>query len=119
MTGLRWLGDGALYLAIAGALAAGLAASYGRELEANRRPDRSWWVRRLLIMPLLAITATAATVAFELAPSIAAFTAAMLSLGGYDALCRLEAKWRRRVGIAEVIAQPSSEAAGPRANELE
>lgn len=104
----RWLESGGLYLAIAVALAAGLAASYGRELEARRQPDRFWWHRRLLILPMLAIAATAATEVFALSTSTAAFTAAMLSLSGYDTLRVLEAKWREkvagreRVGVGEV-----------------
>jgi hypothetical protein len=94
----RWLESGAIYLVILMALAAGLAASYGRELEAQRQPDRRWWLRRILIMPLLAIAATAATDVFGLSRSFAAFTAAMLSLGGYDAIRFLEARWRDRIG---------------------
>lgn len=97
---MRWLRDIeslTLYLVIAAALLAGLAASYGRELEAGRRPDRRWWLRRLLIMPLLAIAATSATHAFGLSTSLAAFSAAMLSLSGYDALNLIELKWRQRV----------------------
>lgn len=94
---LRWLEAGASYFIIALALGAGLAASYGRELEAQRRPDRGWWIRRLLIMPLLAITATAATDLFRLQASVAAFSAAMLSLGGYDVIRLIEARWRQRM----------------------
>jgi hypothetical protein len=94
MIGITWPEESAQYLAIALALAAGLAASYGRELEASRRPDKGWWVRRLLIMPLLAVAATAGTEFLDLSATTAAFTAAMLSLGGYDALCLLEIKWR-------------------------
>lgn len=93
----RWLEGSALYFVIGLALAAGLAASYGRELEEERRPDLRWWLRRLLILPLLAITATAATEVFDLSTSVAAFSAAMLSLGGYDALRTIEARWKRRV----------------------
>lgn len=93
----RWLEGGPLYFAIAIALAAGLAASYGRELEAKRQPDRHSWMRRILLMPLLAIASTAATDVFVLSPSIAAFTAAMLSLGGYDALRLLESRWKARL----------------------
>lgn len=93
----RWIEQGAIYLVIGIALAAGLAASYGRELEAQRRPDRNWWVRRLLILPLLAIAATAATDLLAMQPSVAAFTAAMLSLGGYDVIRLLEARWRHRM----------------------
>jgi hypothetical protein len=96
----RWVEDGAIYLAVGLALAAGLAASYGRELEASRSPDRKWWARRLLIMPLLAITATAAADFLRLGASVTAFTAAMLSLGGYDALCVLEKKWQRALAGA-------------------
>ena len=109
MTRLAWLGESANYLAILVALAAGLAASYGRELEAGRRPDRGWWLRRLLVMPLLAIAATAATDLLGLRASTAAFTAAMLSLGGYDALCLLETKWRRAV---DAVASRSQRGAG-------
>ena len=92
-----WLDAIGTYLVIAGALAAGLAASYGRELEAGRRHDLHWWLRRLLIMPMLAIVATAATELFGLPASMAAFAAAMLSLGGYDALCMIERRWTRRL----------------------
>jgi len=93
-------------LVIAGALAAGIAASYGRELEANRRPDRQWWVRRLLITPVLVIAATAATELFGLSRSGAAFTAAMLSIGGYDALKLIESRWLRRVGLNDGEPRP-------------
>lgn len=95
----RTLESGAIYLVIAGALAAGLAASYGRELEAQRYPDKRWWLRRLLIVPLLAIAATAATDAFNLSTSLSAFAAAMLSLGGYDAIRFLEARWKARLDV--------------------
>jgi len=79
------------------ALAAGLAAAYGRELQAGRSPERSWWIARLLLLPLLAIGATAASEAFSLSGSTTAFTAAMLSLGGYDCLRLIEAHWRARL----------------------
>lgn len=48
---------GAIYLVIVAALAAELAASYGRELEAQRHPNRRWRLRQLLIIPLLAVAA--------------------------------------------------------------
>jgi hypothetical protein len=96
---LEFLADGATYLVIAAALAAGIAASYGRELEAGRHPRRDWWIRRLLITPLLVIAATAATELFGLSRSGAAFTAAMLSIGGYDVIKLMEARWLRRVGL--------------------
>ncbi len=79
------------------ALGAGLAAAYGRELQAGRMPERSWWIARFLLLPLLAIGATAASEAFDLAGSTTAFTAAMLSLGGYDCLRLIEAHWRARL----------------------
>ena len=101
MNGLDFLAAGATYFVIAAALAAGIAASYGRELEARRRPDRQWWIRRLLITPLLVITATAATELFGLSRSGAAFTAAMLSIGGYDVIKLVESRWLRRVGLIE------------------
>lgn len=93
--------DGATYIVIAAALAAGTAASYGRELEAGRRPNGEWWVRRLLITPLLVIAATAATELFGLSKSGSAFTAAMLSIGGYDVIKLIEARWLRRVGLID------------------
>lgn len=105
---VRWMESGALYLVILMALVAGLAASYGRELEAQRQPDRRWWLRRFLIMPLLAIAATAATEAFGLSKSVAAFTAAMLSLGGYDALRMVENKWRERLDAKAVAAEQAA-----------
>ena len=101
---LRWLENSATYFLISAALAAGLAASYGRELEARRKPDRHWWMRRLLIMPLLAIMATAATDAFRMAPSMAAFTTAMLSLGGYDVIGLIERRWKNRLEAAAAAA---------------
>jgi hypothetical protein len=101
MNWMTFLEDGATYIVITAALAAGIAAAYGRELEANRRPDRNWWIRRLLIIPLLVIAATAATELFGLSKSGAAFTAAMLSIGGYDVIRLIEARWLRRVGLAD------------------
>lgn len=101
----RWIESRTLYVVIAVALAAGLAASYGRELEAERQPDSRWWRKRLLLMPLLAIAATTATDAFDLPNSFAAFTAAMLSLGGYDALRLVEARWQDRLGPAVLAAR--------------
>jgi hypothetical protein len=91
----------ATFLVIIGAVGAGVAASYGRELEAKRQPDRGWWVRRLLLTPLLAIAATEATQLFGLTKTGAAFTAAMLSLGGYDIIRLLESQWRRRAGLVD------------------
>ncbi|HYG47506.1 MAG TPA: hypothetical protein VD846_06130 [Allosphingosinicella sp.] len=107
MTWMGFLADGATYLVIAAALAAGIAASYGRELEAHRRPDGQWWIRRLLITPLLVIAATAATELFGLSRSGAAFTAAMLSIGGYDVIKLIEARWLRRVGLTDGAACPA------------
>lgn len=110
MTAEPWLRPAAIYLAIPLALLAGLAASYGRELEAKRRPGRGWWARRLLILPLLAIAAATATELFDLSPVIAAFSAAMLSLGGYDVLRSIEAKWQQRIdalaAAAAALADP-------------
>jgi len=42
---------------------------------------------------------TEATHLFGLSKSGAAFTAAMLSLGGYDAIRLIEAKWRHRLAL--------------------
>jgi hypothetical protein len=100
MRRLPWLDDSVFYVVIVLALIAGAAASYGRELEAQRQPDRRWWLRRLLIMPLLAIVATASAEAFDLSKSVAAFTAAMLSLGGYDGIRLIEDRWRARISAA-------------------
>ncbi len=92
------------------ALGAGLAAAYGRELQAGRIPERSWWIARLLLLPLLAIGATAASEAFDLAGSTTAFTAAMLSLGGYDCLRLIEGHWRARLAaISRASLQPERE----------
>lgn len=101
MSRLGFLEDGATCLVIAAALAAGTAASYGRELEADRHPGRQWWIRRLLITPLLIIAATAATELFGLTRTGSAFTAAMLSIGGYDVIKLIEARWLRRVGLID------------------
>ena len=97
MRWLRLLEQHAIYLVIAFALGAGLVAAYGRELEKGRSPDRLWWVRRLLILPILAITASAMTDMFAMNRNMSAFTAAMLSLGGYDVLRLIEARWRQRL----------------------
>jgi len=91
---------GMIHLVILVSLIAGMAASYGRELEAGRSPDRGWWLRRLLILPMLAIAAAAVTDLLDLSPTIAAFSAAMLSLGGYDMLRLLEARWLARLALA-------------------
>ncbi|MEO7177468.1 MAG: hypothetical protein ABIW83_01355 [Allosphingosinicella sp.] len=101
MSPMAFVTAAATYLVIAAALAAGIAASYGRELEANRRPDGQWWIRRLLITPLQVIAATAATELFGLSKSGAAFTAAMLSIGGYDVIKLIESRWLRRVGLTD------------------
>lgn len=101
MNWMEFLAAGATYLVIAAALAAGTAASYGRELEANRHPKGEWWVRRLLITPLLVIASTAATELFGLSKSGSAFTAAMLSIGGYDVIKLIESRWLRRVGLVD------------------
>lgn len=117
MNWLRSFETGAFELVIVAALAAGLAASYGRELEAQRHPDRRWWLRRLLIIPLLAIASTAATDAFDLSTSLAAFTAAMLSLGGYDAIRFIEARWKTRLDVIGVPNEPSFSQDGGRSDE--
>lgn len=100
-------GDAVATLGIVGfALGAGLAAAYGRELQAGRIPERSWWIARLLLLPLLAIGATAASEAFDLASSTTAFTAAMLSLGGYDCLRLIEGHWRARLAALSNASTP-------------
>jgi hypothetical protein len=101
MTAIGIPAELATYLVIGAALAAGIAASFGRELEAGRRPAGQWWIRRLLITPLLVIAATAATELFGLSKSGTAFTAAMLSIGGYDVIKLIEARWLRRVGLGD------------------
>ncbi|HEX8126012.1 MAG TPA: hypothetical protein VF548_10565 [Allosphingosinicella sp.] len=101
MNALRIPAELGPYLVIGAALSAGIAASFGRELEAGRRPDRQWWLRRLLITPVLVIAATAATELFGLSKSGTAFTAAMLSIGGYDVIKLIEARWLRRVGLGD------------------
>jgi hypothetical protein len=103
---MELMANGTTYFVIAAALAAGIAASYGRELEAGRHPNREWWIRRLLITPLLVIAATAATELFGLSRSGSAFTAAMLSIGGYDVIKLIESRWLRRVGL--VHGEPGS-----------
>jgi cell division septum initiation protein DivIVA len=89
------------YVIIAVALTAGLAASYGREREAQQTPGRGWWLNRLLILPLLAIATSAAAEAFKLTEAMSALAAAMLSLGGYDAVRVIEKKWRKRADRSE------------------
>ena len=111
----RLFESGALLCVILAALASGLAAAYGRELEGRRRPDWHWWWRRLLLLPLLAITATAATDEFGLTTSTAAFTAAMLSLGGYDVLRLIEKRWNRKL---EALAREAEHKVDGGADEL-
>lgn len=94
------------------ALGAGLAAAFGRELQAGRKPNRSWWFARLLLLPLLAISAATASEALGLSPSMRAFAAAMLSLGGYDGLRLVEGHWRQRVGAALSKSVPSAAGQG-------
>ncbi|WP_129794010.1 hypothetical protein [Sphingosinicella sp. CPCC 101087] len=101
MTWLAGFEEVAIYVVIGVALLAGLAASYGRELEAGRRVERGWWIRRLLILPLLAIAAMAGTDMLDLSSSATAFGAAMLSLGGYDALRVLEARWKLKTSAGD------------------
>jgi hypothetical protein len=108
MTGPELMAEAVAYLVIGAALAAGIAASYGRELEAGRQPNGQWWIRRLLITPLLVIAATAATELFGLSRSGTAFTAAMLSIGGYDVVKLIEARWLRRIGLGEFPAGSST-----------
>ncbi len=79
------------------ALSAGLAAAYGRRLQSGRAASLRWWTARLLLMPVLAITAFAAKSLLALSPSMTALTAAMLALGGYDCLRLVEQQWRARV----------------------
>ncbi len=99
MRWLRWLEEHAVYPVILLALGAGLAAAYGRELDQGRAPDRLWWTRRLLIMPVLAIAAAALAESIGLSRTWTAFCAAMLSLGGYDALRAVEERWRRQAQL--------------------
>lgn len=98
------------HLVILVSLVAGLAAAYGRELEGGRSPDRGWWLRRLLILPMLAIAAAAATDLLDLNPTVSGFSAAMLSLGGYDVLRLLEARWLARLALLDDAAAPPAEA---------
>ena len=101
-----WADALATICTVAIALGAGLAAAYGRELQAGRSPQRSWWIARILLLPLLAIGAAAASEAFNLSRIVTAFTAAMLSLGGYDCLRLIEARWRARLAeLAEASGQ--------------
>ncbi len=103
---------GMIYFVIIASMLAGLAAAYGRELEGGRSPDRGWWLRRLLILPMLAISAAAVIDLLDLSPTIAAFSAAMLSLGGYDVLRLLEARWLQRLALIQ--GPESGEAEAPR-----
>lgn len=93
-------------LLILAALTAGVAAAYGRELQAGRNPSFRWGASRLLLFPILVIGSAAIRDLFALPPSMTALTAAMLALGGYDGLRWLEDRWRKRLaawnGCSEV-----------------
>ena len=89
------------HLAVAVSLLAGLAAAFGRELQGGRIPTLRWWCARLLLLPILAIGVLAAAELFELSGTKTALTAAMLALGGYDALRLLERQWRRQLPHTE------------------
>lgn len=84
-------------LLILAALTAGVAAAYGRELQAGRNPSFRWWASRLLLFPILVIGSAAVRDLLALPPSMTALTAAMLALGGYDGLRWLEDRWRARL----------------------
>ena len=79
------------------ALVAGLAAAYGRELNAGGQPGWRWWLCRLLLLPCVAIAAITAEEVLSLSTNVTAFTITMLVLGGYDALRFVEQQWRLRV----------------------
>lgn len=61
-----WSDEIEAVVVVAVALGAGLAAAYGRELQAGRNQARSWWIARLLLLPVLAIGASAASEAFSM-----------------------------------------------------
>ena len=82
---------------ISASLMAGLAAAYGRELQARRQVDRSWWIARALLLPMLAICALSASAILQLSQTMTASASAMLALGGYDGLRLIEARWQARV----------------------
>ncbi len=107
----RWAESLSIYVIMVAALGAGLAAAFGRELEAGRSPTRLWWIRRLLILPLLAIATAAASDTFGFNRTLSAFTAAMMALGGYDVLGVIEARWRKRLPVEAEAA--TDEADGP------
>lgn len=107
----NWSDEIEAVLVVVVALGAGLAAAYGREIQAGRNPARSWWIARLLLLPILAIGAGAASEAFSMSRNATAFTAAMLSMGGYDCLRFLEAYWRTRVGGLGSLQDQSGERA--------
>lgn len=94
---LSWAQGFEALLFVCVALGAGLAAAYGRELQSGRSPNRLSWIARLLLLPMLAIGASAASEAFAMSRNATAFTAAMLSLGGYDCLRLMEAQWKGRL----------------------
>lgn len=73
-------------------LMAGLIGAYGRERHEGRTPSAQWWFTRVLLMPFLAMAASAAAEAFAFSPQRAGFIAALLALLGYDAIRLLTAR---------------------------
>lgn len=68
------------------ALAAGLIGAYGRERHEGRRPDASWWLTRLCIMPFFAIVVTFCIDQFTMSRQQTALLASLLSMSGFEAV---------------------------------
>lgn len=91
---MKWIDetlDAASYMILIGLLA-GLSGAYGRERHEGRQPDRNWWLNRILLMPFLAICASAGTAAMKLSGEMTAFVASILSLLAYEAVNKIVAR---------------------------
>jgi len=79
---------------LTGALLAGLAAAFGRELHLGRRPRWRWWLSTLLLLPAAAIAGEALRDALALTTKVGTLLTMMIVMKGYDGLVLIEKHWQ-------------------------
>ena len=79
---------------LAGALLAGLAAAYGRELHLGRSPGWRWWFSMLLLLPSATISSEVVSDALSLTGKVRILVTVLTILRGYDGLTILEKHWQ-------------------------